>query len=862
MVVSQGNANFISRWFSSAVASNNGDIPSLPSHKRVVIIGGGVIGCSVAYNLAKRGWGNEVILLEQSSLTSGTTWHAAGLIGAARSTEAETRLSVEGIRVVQMVEEETGLSAGYKQCGSVTVARTPDRMIALKRIADRVRAFGLDAEVISPNECGQKYNGLMRTDNIEGGLWLPQDGTGSPTDLTQCYAKGAKSRGVDIREGIRVEKINVTCDSNGNRSITGVVTSDGDTVDAEYVVLCAGQWSKQVGLNAGVNVPLHSAEHYYIITEPIEGVTPDLPVMRDVDAYIYFREWSGGLCMGGFEPDAKPIFDGYKGVPEDFAFSLLPDDHDQFAILYNGSIERVPAMEKAGIHTFLNGPESFTADGHYLLGEAPEVKHMFVCAGMNSSGIASSGGAGSATADWIVDGQPPMDLWPVDIRRHHKRFTSSPKFLKERIAETLGLHYIMPWPRRELKTARRLRRSPLYRELLEAGASFGQRAGWERANYFGDSVEPGTFGNPAYTNHVAHEVSICRNEAAIFDQTSFSKYDVSGRDAAKVMQRLCAANCDVAVGKIVYTGMLNARGGYEADVTVTRSSETSFNVVSATAQATRDLHWIKGQINDNEFCVAHDVTSSYAVLSLMGPKSRNILSKCSFSAFDDDSFPFGTAQDVDIGHIMVNARRVTYVGELGWELHIPSEAAVMVYEAIAESCNQVLGYVPLAGYYAIESMRLEKNYRAWGHEIGPDDTPIESGLAFTLGGKAFGTDRCVTGDFIGRDAVLRKMEEREKGMLSKRLVSFTSVMSPRQINSIPWGGEPLYCNGQLVGRTTSAGVGYHINKALAMGYINHPDAYKKGFLKSAEWEIGIAGEKYAFDASVKAPYDPKNFRLR
>ena len=865
-------SRFLSSSFSSlnnnSNINNGGDVAvgreELPRQKRVVIIGGGVIGCSTAYNLAKLGL-TDVLLLEQDKLTSGTTWHAAGLIGAARSTEAETRLSVEGIRVVQEVEKETGLSAGYKQDGSITVARSPERMTALHRIADRVRAFGLDAEMISPEECGRRYNGLMKTDDLEGGLWLPQDGSGSPTDLTNCYAKGARDAGVEIRENVRVGSINVVTDAAGRKTVRGVTTECGSTIDAETVVLCAGQWSKQIGASVGVNVPLHSAEHYYVITEPIEGVTPDLPVMRDLDAYIYFREWSGGLCMGGFEPVAKPIFEGYDAVPRDFAFSLLPDDYEQFDILYTGSMERVPAMETAGVSTFLNGPESFTTDGHYLLGEAPEVGKLFVCAGMNSSGIASSGGAGMATAEWIVNGEPTMDLGPVDIRRHHRSSTMSPLLLKDRIAETLGLHYTMPWPRKELKTARGLRKSPIYRDLEEAGAVFGQRSGWERANYFagGNEIESGTFGHPAYTPQVSAEVKACRESAAIFDQTSFSKYDVVGRDAVSVMQRLCCANVDVPVGKIVYTGMLNGRGGYEADVTVTRKSEAEFSVVSATSQSTRDIHWMNSNIADDEFCVVRDVTSAYAVLSVMGPRSRCILSSCSYASFSDEDFPFGTAQDIDIGYGVVNARRVTYMGELGWELHVPAEFASGVYDTLAAACRDVLGIerAPIAGYFAIDALRLEKGYRAYGHELGPEETPIEAGLSFTLGGKAFGTAACNLGDFIGRDALLRQGDVKASGGLDKRLVSFEVAAGLEELPTIPWGGEPIYFDGNIVGKATTSGIGHYVGKALAMGYVKHPDVYSKGFLKSGKWEVNLAGKRMPIKASLRPAYDPKSARL-
>ncbi len=560
--------------------------PAFPDSARAVVIGGGIVGCSVAYHLAKQGW-RDVVLLEQGRLTCGTTWHAAGLVGQLRAHQNMTRLVQYSASLYQTLEAETEQATGWKQCGSVLVARTPERVTLFKRIASAAKAQGVACEIISIEEAAQKYP-VMRTDDLLGALWLPEDAKVNPADVTQALAKGARMSGARIFEQTRVTAIH-----QKNGVATGVSTSRGD-IKAEVVINCAGQWAKQVGRLAGVTVPLHSAEHMYIVTGRIDGVHPDLPVLRDPDGYIYVKEEVGGLLMGGFEPVAKPW--AMDGIPENFEFGMLPDDWDQFQILMENALIRLPALETAEIKTFMNGPESFTPDNNFIMGEAPELKNFFVAAGFNSIGIASGGGAGRALAEWIVGGEPSLDLWPVDIRRF-ARFHDNDRFLKERVSEVLGLHYMMPWPNRELQSARPLRVSPLYERLAADNALFGSKMGWERPNFFAptkaDARIDYSWERQNWFPHVAAEHKATREGVTILDLTSFSKFLVQGRDAEAALQHLCANDVAVPVGSTVYTGLLNARGTYESDLTVARLAADRFLLITGTAQTTRDADWIR-----------------------------------------------------------------------------------------------------------------------------------------------------------------------------------------------------------------------------------------------------------------------------
>jgi 4-methylaminobutanoate oxidase (formaldehyde-forming) len=811
-------------------------VPALPSHARVVIVGGGIAGCSVAYHLAKLGW-RDVVVLEQGRLTCGTTWHAAGLVGQLRASRTMTRMSRYGIDLYKSLEVETGLATGWRQCGSVTVARTPERVTLLKRTVATARSFDVEAEFISPAEAGRLWP-LMRTDDLAGAVWLPADGKANPTDLTQSLAKGARDNGVRFHEGVRVRRF-LTKDG----TVAGVET-DGGTIGCEVVVNCAGQWARGLGALAGVNVPLHSAEHFYIVTKKIAGVTPDLPVLRDPDGYIYYKEEVGGLVMGGFEPVAKPW--GMDGIPEKFEFQLLPEDWDQFEILMTNALHRTPVLEQAEVRQLLNGPESFTPDGNFILGEAPGLRGFFVCAGFNSAGIANAGGAGRLTAEWIVNGSATADLGEVDIRRFAP-FSGNRRFLRERTVETLGLHYAMRWPRHELTSARPLRQSPLYDRLAAKGARFGSKMGWERANYFAPAAAKIAygFGTPDWLRWCCDEQKAAREAAAIFDQTSFAKLLVRGRDAGPLLQRLCANDIDVAPGRIVYTAMLNASGGIESDCTVIRQAEGSFLIVTGSAQGVRDADWIRRHIGDAAV-VVDDVTSAWAVLSVMGPRAAAILCRASTDSFDDTAFPPGLTREVDVGLARVRAARMSYIGGPGFELYVPTEMAAHVYDTLIEA-GAPLGLRD-GGYYAIDALRIEAGRRAFGAELGPDETPLQAGLMH-----AVRLDKA--GGFLGRDALLA---ERERGP-SKRLA--TLVVDAAE--PFVWGGEPILRDGVPVGEVTSAGFSDRLGRTVVLGYVRAEGGVSRDFVLSGRYAIDVAGQRasatvlakpaYPFDSPARVP---------
>ncbi|MBP6404225.1 MAG: FAD-dependent oxidoreductase [Ramlibacter sp.] len=767
---------------------------TLPSHAQVVIVGGGIAGCSVAYHLAKLGVTN-VLLLEQGKLTSGTTWHAAGLVGQMRPNRSMTAMSKYGIELYSTLEQETGLATGWKQCGSVNVARTPERMKVLKKQVALAHSFGVECHEITPAEAGDKYP-VMRTDDLAGAIWLPGDGKANPADLCMSLAKGARNRGVKMAEGVEVTGV-IT---EAGRAV-GVRTAQGE-VRCETLVNCAGQWARQFGRLAGVNVPLYSAEHFYIVTGKIPGVHPMLPVMRDPDGYIYYKEEVGGLVMGGFEPQAKPW--AMDPIPSTFQFELLGEDWDQFEILMTNALQRTPCLETAEIKMLLNGPESFTPDGNFILGEAPELRNYFVCAGFNSAGIANSGGAGRLMAEWIVGGEPSMDLWEVDIRRFGA-FTGNRRALSERTGETLGLHYAMRWPRQELETARPLRTSPLYDTLLARGAEFGSKNGWERANYFkpdGAGRPNPTLGTPGWLPWMQAEQRATREAVALYDQTSFSKLLLQGRDALALLQRLCANEMDVPVGKMVYTPMLNARGGIESDLTVMRQATDKFLIVTGSAQTVRDFDWISRHIKPDDHAVLTDVSALYSVLSVMGPKARELLARVSPDDLSPEALRFSWTKEIDLGHARVRAARMSYVGGPGFELYVPIEMARHVYLALHEA-GRDLGLKD-AGYYALDALRIEQGRRAWGAELGPDESPWEAGLAFSVK-----PDKPTP--FMGREALLAAQGQ----PLRKKLV--TLVFGDPQ--AFGWGGEPIVLEGETVGEISSVGWSPLAGACVALGYV-------------------------------------------
>ncbi len=809
----------------------------LPSHARIVIVGGGIAGCSTAYHLAKLGI-RDVLLVEQGRLTCGTTWHAAGLVGQTRATRNATAMSRYGIELYSTLEQETGLATGWKRCGSLNVAKSPERLTLMKRQMARAKGFGIEFEFISPADA-RRIAPILRTEDLAGAVWIPGDGKANPTDLTQSLAKGARMRGVTIAEGVRVAAV-----ERKGRRIAGIRWRRGDehgTIGCETIVNCAGQWARELGRLAGVNVPLYSAEHFYLVTKPIDGVSSDLPVIRDPDGYLYYKEEVGGLVMGGFEPQAKPW--NVDPIPPGFEFQLLPEDWDHFEILMENAIHRTPCLSTAEVKLLLNGPESFTPDGNFILGEAPELDGYFVCAGFNSAGIANSGGAGKLVAQWIADGDAPVDLWDLDIRRFAP-LQANRKHLADRTVESLGLHYAMRWPREELASVRPLRRSPLYDRLHAKGAVFGSKLNWERANYFlpGGSPEPKpTFGRPGWLAYVLDEQRACRERVVVFDQTSFGKFVLKGRDAVAVLSRLCANEIDVAAGRIVYTAMLNARGGFESDLTVMRIAADEFFIITGSSQTTRDFAWIERHIEESERASLVDVTAGYSVVSVMGPRAEALLARLSSDDLSKAAMPFATTREVDVGYARVRAARMSYVGGPGYELYVSTDQCATLYDALWTVGAEFR--LADAGYYTIDALRIEAGRRAWGAELSPDETPWQAGLGF-----AVKLDKRTP--FIGRDALVCAQAK----PLAKRLVLF-AFDDP---SAFAWGGEPLLMNGRAVGELTSAGYSGRLGRAVAMGYARAPAGDTNGLaddaVLGARYEVDIAGETFAVTPHLQPPH--------
>lgn len=812
-----------------------------PSRARIVIIGGGVVGTSVAYHLTGNGE-SDVVLLEQGELSCGTTWHAAGLVGQLRATQSGTTLVQYSASLYEQLEDEVGLSSGFKRCGGVTVARTEDRMEQLRRTAATAVAYDLECQLLTPEQAREHYP-LLEIGDLVGGIWLPGDGTANPTDLTQALARGARTRGATIVEHVRVTEVLVT-----DGAVTGVRTDQGD-IEAEIVVNCAGQWAHQIAARIGVAVPLHSAEHFYVVTDQIEGVRPDLPILRDPDGYTYFKEEVGGLVVGGFEPEAKPWVSPDQ-IPHPFEFQLLDEDWDHFQVLMDSAIERIPVLGEIGIRKFYNGPESFTPDNQFILGEAPSVRGFFVGAGFNSVGIASAGGAGRALAEWILEGEPTTDLLAVDIRRFAP-FQNDTGYLRDRVTEVLGLHYAVPWPNREYDTARPLRTSPIHGRLAAANAGFGSKMGWERANFFAPPGEDPAleygWGLQGWVPWSVAEQVACREAVAIFDQTSFSKYVVHGADAEAALQWICSNDVAVAPDRTVYTALLNERGGYESDLTVTKVADDEFFLVASSATTERDQDWIRRHVPDGLDAQVVDITDRLAVLGVMGPRSRELLARLTDDALDEDAFTFGASREVTLAGILVRASRITYVGELGWELYVPNRQAPDLYDALHEAGSD-LGLVD-AGYYAIEALRLEKGYRAFGRELTPDVTPVEAGLSFTC---KLGTDV----DFLGRAAV----EKAKAAGPSRRLVSF-ALDEP---DVVPWGGELLLRDGVPVGQATSATWAGTLGRGVGLAWVDAPDGEvaTAAHVREGAYELDVGGRRAPVRVSLKPLHDPDGVSIR
>ena len=832
---------------------------TIPDRAEVVVVGGGIVGCAIAYHLVRRGI-RDVLLLEQNQLTAGTTWHAAGLAAQLKATYSLTKLATYSVRLFEALEDETGQATGFRAPGSISVASDAERWEEILRGASMGATVGVESRQIDMDELSEMWP-LMRTDDLVGALYLPDDGLVSPVDATMALAKGARAHGCRIIEGVAVTGLETR-----DGAVCGVRTEssphgdEGDhLIETETVVLATGMWTRHLAAQIGVNVPLQACEHFYVVTEPLEGLDTATPIVRDPTNFTYFKEETGKLMVGFFEPQAKVW--RLDGIPRDFKFGTLPEDWDHVGPVFERSCHRVPALADCGVQLFFNGPESFTPDGTYYLGEAPEVDGCFVAAGFNSVGIQSAGGAGWVLADWIADRHPPLDLSAVDIRRA-MAFQADDGYLAERISESLGLLYAMHWPFFQYTSARDQRRSALHDAMDVAGAVFGETAGWERANWF---AEPGqereyrySYGKQNWFENSGRECDAVRNGVALFDQSSFAKFTVSGPDALDVLDTLSVASIDVPAGRAVYTQWCNERGGIEADLTVTRLGDDDFWVVTSAASQTRDWAWLRRNCRGRDVKIA-DVTEDWAVLGLMGPHSRDLLSKVTEAGLDNESFGFGAARHIDVetsaGPTAVLAVRMSYVGELGWELYVPNERAVAVYEALRDAAEIAEGLeLAHAGYHAMNTLRLECGYRHWGHDISDEDSPLESGLGF-----AIAWDKPC--DFIGRAALEAQRHEPR----TRRLIQFR-LEDP---DVLAYHDEPIRRDGELVGRVTSAMWSYTEDRCLAMGYITHPSAadpepqaVTKSWLEAGSFDIEIAGRRIAATPSIRSFYDPTNQRVR
>ncbi len=829
-------------------------INPLPSQARAIVIGGGVIGCSVAYHLAKLGW-TEVLLLERRQFGCGTTWHAAGLVGTMRANESQARLCEYSMSVLKDLEKETGQSTGFRQVGSLSIAHSRDRFEELKRVATMNNAFGVtQVDILTPMEIKDRYP-YVETADLLGGSWVPHDGYASPVDITASFIKGARARGVQCLEYVEVTDILIA-----NGRVAGVHAKhfggDGEAreIKAEYVVNCGGMWAQRIGALAGVNVPLQACEHYYAVTEKLDGLPADLPVLRDHDKCAYYKPEAGGLLVGAFEPNAIPWGmpgDDKVGIPADFCFDELEGHiEEQLMPVLEDAMQRVPILQTAGWRKFFCGPESFTPDDQFHMGESPELKNFYVAAGLNSVGIQTSGGLGRALADWMDRGHAPMDLWGNDIRRMLP-FQGTRRYLRERVSETLGLLYERHYPFRQMETSRNIRHSPIHERLVEQNACFGEVAGWERPNWFAplgvEAKYEYSFAKQNWFEYSAREHRAFREEVVLFDQSSFSKYLVQGRDSCRVMQKICSADVDVPVNKIVYTHWLNERGGIEADLTVTRLAEDSFLIVSGAVLAAKDMDWLGRHIPVEAHCIATDVTNAWAVLGVMGPVSRELLSEALGHDMSSANFPFGSTQPIELGCAVGYATRVSFVGELGWELYIPTDMARHGFDHLWQ-VGKKYG-LRMAGLHALDSGRIEKKFLHFGHDVADEDTPLECGYGFVCA-----YDKPIP--FIGRDALLKQRETQL--WKQKRLTQFL-LQNPE---SMLYHHEPILRNGKTVGYLTSGNYGHSLGGSVGLGYVRHAGGVDQDFLNSGTIEIDVAGERIPATASLTAMYDPKRERMR
>jgi glycine cleavage system aminomethyltransferase T/glycine/D-amino acid oxidase-like deaminating enzyme len=813
----------------------------LPDRARVVIIGGGVIGCSVAYHLAKLGW-TDVVLLERDRLTSGTTWHAAGLIvSGGMTTETLAWMAKYSRDLYEVLEEETGLSTGFRAVGYLQTSSSDERTHKLRREADFLRLMGIEREEVSAAEVSDLWPHID-TSSVLTGFYTANEGRADPANVAMSLAKGARTLGIRIIEGLPVTGID-----HVDGRVTGVTTSRG-SIEAEYVINCAGMWARQVGAMAGVAVPLQACEHAYLISEPFEGVSPDLPIFEDPGRYAYYREETGGLMVGLFEPVSAPW--SLERVPDDFSFGEIPSNWDRLQPVLELAMETLPALDHVGVRKLFTGPESFTPDNGFLLGESPELVNFFIAAGFNSLGILTGGGAGSIIAQWIVDGLPPVDVTDLDPSRLHP-FQTNRSYLAERSVELLGrLHSTGSWPHSSPETARNVRRSPIHHRLEQAGAHFVEAAGWELTGWFAPpeaSIETRlTYGRQDWFDYHASEHHSVRKGVALFDMSAMSKFVVEGPDAETVLNRISGNNMTVPVGQCVYTQWMNAAGGVEADLTVTRIGEERFLVVVAELFHRRTETMLRRAVESDQRVSIADLTSAYGLLSIQGPTSRSLLSRLTTADLSNEAFPYFTAQEIDLHHSLGLAFRMSFVGELGWELYIPAEFTVSVYDRLVEAGASL--DLAHAGMETLESTRTEAGRRDYGLDMENSDSPLEAGLGFAI-------DFDKPGGFVGKEALLA---QRDQGPLENRLVQFL-LEDPEPLL---YGEEPILHDGEPVGYMRSGAYGHTLGGAMGFGYVENPDGVTTELLESGGFEIQVAGERYPAAASLRPMYDPKSERVR
>ena len=811
---------------------------NLPSHAEIVVIGGGIVGCSTAYHLAKEHKA-DVLLIEQNQLTSGSTWHAAGLVGQLRNSASITQVLRRSVALYERLEAETGLATGWKMTGCLRLATNADRLLEFKRLATTARSFGMEMDILSPHEAKALWP-LLQTDDLVGASFIRTDGQANPSDITMALAKGARMNGARIVEGVRVTGFVIK-----DKRVSAVVTDQG-AIQCDKVVNCGGQWARQIGALAGVSVPLQPMKHQYIITETVPGLARDAPTIRDPDRRTYFKEEVGGLVMGGYEPN--PVAWTKGDVAEDFAFRLFDDDFDHFEPHLENAVARVPALEHVGVKRMIHAPESFTSDGNFILGKAPTLRNFFVGAGFNAFGIASGGGAGWALAEWVARGEAPLDLWAVDIRRFSQMHDNR-DWLEARVVEATAKHYSIAYPFEEFESGRPLIVSPLYRRLEASGAVFGSKLGWERANWFAPAGaaarDIASMGRPNWFAAVGAEHTATRERAALFDQSSFAKFELWGKDSASALSAMCAGDPTKPPGRITYTQMLNSRGGVECDLTLARLADDRFAIVTGTGFRNHDFAWIAEHLPAGADAKLIDVTMERATLALMGPRARDILASLTSDDVSNAAFPFAHAREIVVAGRKTLALRITYVGELGWELHMDRADVPVLFEALVEA-GQAHG-LALAGYRAIESLRLEKGYRAWGADITANDTPFEAGLGFAVSLKD-------GRDFIGRDALLAGRD----APLKKRMASFVCD----DASVILVGRETILREGAPVGYLTSAGFGHTIGKPIGMGYLRRAEGVDESWIASGRFALVVAGEKTSCRVSMEPLVDPKGARVR